>query len=100
MQEGKIKRGIKTMFVRYESLNQFMRYYPIVTGIVIIHIVLYILTELLAIHELRALLIGSNFHIALNGEYWRFITPIFVHLSLPHVLFNTFSLVLFGPPLD
>jgi len=88
------------MFVRYESLNQFMRLYPIVTGIVIIHIVLYILTELLAITELKGLLVGSNLHIALNGEYWRLITPIFVHLSLPHVLFNTFSLILFGPPLE
>jgi len=32
----------------------------------------------------------------LQGEYWRFITPIFLHLSIIHVALNCYSLYLIG----
>lgn len=32
-----------------------------------------------------------------NNQWWRFITPMFVHVNLPHVLVNMYSLWMVGP---
>jgi membrane associated rhomboid family serine protease len=89
------------MFVRTESFKEFTRYYPVVTLIILIHILLYILTTLpfFPTSLIFENLMGVNLYIA-QGEYWRIVTPIFLHSGLAHTLFNSFSLVLFGPSLE
>ena len=90
-------------FVRTESFRKFIRFYPVVTTIAAIHIILFLLTEVIPLsplQELKILLLGNNYLVSVEDEYWRLVTPIFVHLSLTHVVFNTFSLVLFGPALE
>jgi len=39
----------------------------------------------------------KNYFIYYDHEYWRFIAPIFVHVNLPHVLINMYSLWVIGP---
>lgn len=89
------------MFIRTESFKEFRQLYPVVTWIVAIHLILYIITLLPFIESslLFEKLIGVNLYIA-QGEYWRLVTPIFIHSGLAHTLFNSFSLVLFGPSLE
>ncbi|RKQ30924.1 rhomboid family intramembrane serine protease [Oceanobacillus halophilus] len=91
------------MFLRYErSIKEFMEYYPIVSTLVIIHFALWLIIDFLALplgHTLESWGIGMNFLIA-QGQYWRLFTPIFLHGDLMHALFNSFSLVLFGPALE
>lgn len=90
------------MFVRTESFKEFIRYYPVVSFIIFLHILIYLLTVLPAFFPSKWLFetfMGVNLYIV-QGEYWRLVTPIFLHSGFPHMLFNSFSLVLFGPALE
>jgi rhomboid protease GluP len=35
-----------------------------------------------------------------QGQLWRFITPVLLHASVPHILFNMYALVAFGSGLE
>lgn len=89
------------MFIRTETFSQYVRAYPVVTFLLALNIVIYLVTlaPFIGNQQLFLLGIGDNFLIA-NGEYWRLITPMFLHGSFMHLLFNMFSLFIFGPELE
>lgn len=39
----------------------------------------------------------TNYAIHYDHEFWRFVTPVFIHVSLPHILINMYSLWIIGP---
>lgn len=94
-------KGRVIMFIRTESFKEFTRYYPIITGIIFIHIVMYLLMILPFFPGgyIFERLAGVNLYI-MEGELWRLVTPMFLHSGFPHLLFNSFSLILFGPGLE
>lgn len=47
------------------------------------------------------LALGAKANAALTGgQYWRFLTPIFLHVGLLHVFVNMYSLYVIGPPVE
>ncbi|WP_025026362.1 rhomboid family intramembrane serine protease [Caldalkalibacillus mannanilyticus] len=89
------------MFIRYERFDQFIRLYPIVTGLLAINLGLFLLSIFIPSYYtyIHYWGVGINIFVA-AGEYWRLITPVFLHAGLGHVLFNSFSLLIFGPALE
>lgn len=88
------------MFVRNESFQSFLRHYPVISTLVAIHLFLFTWMNFLPGGRLVLDLgVGWNYAIE-HGQYWRLLTPIFMHIGAGHVLFNSFSLVLFGPALE
>jgi len=39
----------------------------------------------------------TNYAIKHLDEWWRFVTPVFIHVNLPHLLINMYSLWVLGP---
>ena len=92
------------LFIRTErSVKDFIYFYPIVSTLIVINILLWVIVYFLPFDfgkHLFYLGAGHNFSIHEYGEYWRIVTPIFLHGDLMHTVFNSFSLVLFGPALE
>ncbi|HET7615316.1 MAG TPA: rhomboid family intramembrane serine protease [Bacillales bacterium] len=88
------------MFIRNEDFRSFLRHYPIVSLIVAVNIVIFFIVHFhLTGGFLYYEMLDVNARVAL-GEYWRLVTPIFLHYGFFHVLFNCFSIVLFAPALE
>src|SRR5690625_2842100 len=91
------------MFLRQErSIKDFIQFYPIVAWIIIINLALWLLIDFFQLSIVLTFYqwgVGNNLLIH-QEEYWRLLTPIFLHGGFSHVLFNSFSLVLFGPALE
>lgn len=91
------------MFIRSEkSIKEFIKFYPVVSTIVMIHLTLLVIIRILSLpigDQLYQWGAGSNILIH-EGQYWRLLTSIFFHGGFSHALFNSFALVLFGPALE
>lgn len=92
------------MFIRTErSLKEFIHFYPVVSSLIIINLVLWFIVHFLPFEFGKQLYIwgaGHNYLVYVYKEYWRLFTPIFLHGNLMHALLNSFSLVIFGPALE
>ena len=88
------------MFSRTESFSQYIKFYPVVSTIIAINLIVHLLSWVPIIGDLVfGYGAGANYLIS-DGQWWRFITPMFLHAGLLHLLFNMFSLYLFGPELE
>lgn len=88
------------MFIRRENFKQYIKFYPVVSTLLVLNIFIFILTSIPIIgNHLFSLGVGFNLLIS-EGEYWRLVSPMFLHLGFMHLLFNMFSLYLFGPELE
>ncbi|TRZ36213.1 rhomboid family intramembrane serine protease [Niallia circulans] len=89
------------MFTRRENFKEYITFYPIVSLILLVNLLVYLTTFLpiLPNQLIMESMVGVNLYIV-QGEWWRLITPIFLHTGFSHFLFNSFSIFLFGPALE
>ena len=91
------------MFVRYENWKTYLKNYPMNSVILCINFIVFALIFLndfsfssTALLECGALTNAEPFVL----QRWRYITSMFMHGSFDHMLFNSFSLFVFAPPLE
>jgi rhomboid protease GluP len=93
------------LFVRYENWRQYLRYYPVTVAILAINLILFAAMEWYGSStDYETLLrFGAMFGLpggALQPEWWRYVTSVFLHIGGTHLLFNGFALFVFAPPLE
>ncbi|GIP35295.1 rhomboid family intramembrane serine protease [Paenibacillus sp. J2TS4] len=92
------------IFLRRESLKQYIRWYPITSLWIIINLIMFGLMEWFgsSTDTLTLLKFGAMFHNPLLGspEPWRYVTSIFLHIGGMHLIMNSFFLYVFAPPLE
>ncbi|WP_026824476.1 MULTISPECIES: rhomboid family intramembrane serine protease [Exiguobacterium] len=87
------------MFSRTENVQTFVRAYPLVTLFIVIQLLVFVIDSFAP--GLRIVATGGSFHLALaDGQWYRLVTANFIHLSLGHLLFNSFALIIFGPAME
>lgn len=88
------------MFIRRENFKQYITLYPVVSSIMAINFIVFLLT-LIPGFGTQLLYAGASVNgLIAEGEWWRVVTSMFLHAGFTHVLFNMFSLFLFGPELE
>ncbi len=88
------------MFIRNENFKQYINAYPVVATLITINLAIFIMTLIPNLgEEIFYYGVSVNGWI-LQGEWWRIITAMFLHGGWMHILFNMFSLFLFGPELE
>lgn len=89
------------MYLKSDNYRQYPSLYPMTLIILSLCLAVYVLhiSPLFPNGLLYYNGAGVNLYIA-NGEWWRLLTPIFLHISFSHFLFNSLSILLFGPLLE
>ena len=88
------------IFIRRENFKQYLQLYPVVSVIIAINLITYIITLIPGIGD-KIFDAGLSFNLLIaQGEWWRVVTSMFLHAGFMHLLFNMFSLFLFGPELE
>lgn len=88
------------MFIRNENFKQYINAYPAVATLITINLAIFIMTLIPNLgEEIFSFGVSINGLIT-QGEWWRIVTAMFLHGGWMHILFNMFSLFLFGPELE
>ena len=90
------------IFLRYESFRGYLRMYPVTSVIIALNILIYILELVIGQSLLnRGMFVSTpEWNYFSLQEPWRYVTAVFLHLSLQHILFNMFAVLVFAPPLE
>ena len=89
------------IFLRYESFREYVRMYPVTVVMLAINIAMAIVVAILPNrYEVPLFQFGAITNAGDGPEWYMFITSMFLHSGFRHVLFNSFAIFVFAPPLE
>jgi len=91
------------LFVRRESFKQYLTKFPVTSLIIAINVIYFGLLHLFpGVDEGTTLYNWGAYYLPAiqDGQYYRFITPIFMQIGISHFIFNLFSIFLFVSVLE
>lgn len=91
------------IFIRRETFRQYLRFYPVTSAFLALIAIVFAVLELTGGSTDNIHLIDFGALYSAQGEtheWWRYFTPIFLHIGFQHLLFNAFALYVFAPPLE
>ncbi|WP_434751842.1 rhomboid family intramembrane serine protease [Paenibacillus amylolyticus] len=91
------------IFIRYENWKDYLKYFPLTSILLIANVVMFIVltfnggsTNNMVLLKFGAL---TNYELFAQ-DWWRYVTSIFLHAGFGHLLFNSFALIVFAPPME
>ncbi|MEK0314485.1 rhomboid family intramembrane serine protease [Cohnella sp. 56] len=90
------------IFVRYESLKQYLRLYPVNSAIIAANLVMFVLVAIAGGPSNTDALLkyGMVTNDPAHDELWRFAAALFLHAGLAHLAMNMFAIFVFAAPLE
>ncbi|HBU81180.1 MAG TPA: rhomboid family intramembrane serine protease [Paenibacillus sp.] len=90
------------IFIRYENWKSYLKFFPLTSIILIANVVMFIVLSLNggSTNSMTLLKFGALSNHELFAEWWRYITSMFLHAGFSHLLFNSFALIVFAPPME
>ncbi|PDO09271.1 MAG: hypothetical protein BLM47_13520 [Candidatus Reconcilbacillus cellulovorans] len=90
-------------FLRYESLKDYIRLYPVNAALIAVQLAAFAATSVSGgLRDARVLLEfgGLSALPQYAGEYWRLVSSVFLHAGFSHLLLNGFVQYIFAPPME
>ncbi|MCA0754656.1 rhomboid family intramembrane serine protease [Paenibacillus sp. N4] len=95
------------IFLRYESFGSYLRLYPVTSTLIALNLIYFIVvamsgntTDAGHLFEYGAFVTEAGHDPYGMIEPWRYLTAMFMHAGLEHLLYNMFALLIFAPPLE
>ncbi|MEK3903722.1 MULTISPECIES: rhomboid family intramembrane serine protease [unclassified Paenibacillus] len=91
------------IFIRYEKWRSYLRYYPVTCALILANVVMFIVLSLNGGSTNLNTLVkyGATVNVGPEkDELWRYASAMFLHNGFAHLFFNSFSLLVFAPPLE
>ncbi|SEL57154.1 rhomboid family intramembrane serine protease [Paenibacillus sp. OK003] len=91
------------IFIRYENWKSYLKFFPLTSILLIANVVMFIVLSLNggSTNSITLLKFGALVnHELFAADWWRYITSMFLHAGFSHLLFNSFALIVFAPPME